>query len=109
MTNTIQANELHIINGKIVDESYDRDFHIFTEGRIITLYIILPGIIKESVNIKISGELFIIKTDVHKKYRKIYRKRQISLSGRLGFLVEPNTFSVIYELGILEINLALVN
>ncbi len=50
-----------------------------------------------------------IQANIHEKYRRIYRTGKISINGKLTAEVEPNSFLVQYEHGIIELSLALVN
>ncbi|MHA2101267.1 MAG: Hsp20/alpha crystallin family protein [Candidatus Kariarchaeaceae archaeon] len=100
---------LVVKNGKIISSTYLDDFHSFREDNILILFILLPGIIKQSILVHIDGYNLEIQANIHEKYKRIYRTSKISIKGKLTAEVEPNSFLVQYEHGIIELCLALAN
>ena len=98
--------EFTITNGKKLDPKYDLDFHLFHHENQIHLYIILPGVIPKSIQIKIIDLKLSIHGVIHKKFTKIYKNTQIQIEGELPVLVEPSTVNVDYNLGIFVIKLS---
>jgi HSP20 family molecular chaperone IbpA len=100
---------LVVKNGKLISSSYPDDFHSFRDDNILTLFIFLPGIIKQSMIVQINGYKLEIQADIHEKYKRIYRTGRISIKGKLTAEVEPKSFLVKYEHGIIELSLAIAN
>ncbi|MHA2029070.1 MAG: Hsp20/alpha crystallin family protein [Candidatus Kariarchaeaceae archaeon] len=100
---------LIVKNGKIISSTYIDDFHSFRDDNILVLFILLPGIIKQSILVQIDGSNLEIQANIHEKYKRIYRTSRISINGKLIAEVEPNSFLVQYEHGIIELCLALAN
>ncbi len=98
--------EFTITNGKKLDPNYELDFHLFHHENQIHLYIILPGVIAKSIQIKIIDLKLSIHGAIHKKFINIFKGTQIKIEGELPVLVEPSTVNVEYNLGIFEIKLS---
>ena len=98
-----------IKNGKFVHEdNYPYDFHTFDYERTISLLIILPGIVPESIRIKIDQNKIKILASIKKEYHLIYKRKSITLEGYLHISVHPKSFLTHYNSGILTIELAKV-
>ncbi|MHA2501243.1 MAG: Hsp20/alpha crystallin family protein [Candidatus Kariarchaeaceae archaeon] len=94
-----------IQNGKLVNEGYSHDFHLFeTEigGRI---EVILPGILHESLQVRSSDNSVEISGRVDKRYLQLYKARLIRIAGTLPFTPIPGVLTSTYDKGILSIEL----
>ena len=99
--------EIH--NGKLVNEGYTHDFHLFeTEigGRI---QVILPGIVHESLQVRTSDNFVNISARIDRRYLQLYKARLIRISGSLPFSPTKGVLTSTYDKGILSIELVSEN
>jgi HSP20 family molecular chaperone IbpA len=99
-------SEFTITNGKLLDSTYKLDFHLFHHDNQIHIYLLLPGVIAKSIQVKIDNLILTIHGFVHKKFVKIFKNNQIQIKGELPVLVEPSTVNVEYDMGIFLIKLS---
>ena len=109
--------KIKIINGRLThDTKYPHDFHTFFHDRTIDLYILLPGINFQSVQVKITPSQsdllidapqdFSLEGIIKKEYQQIFKTNQIVIQGKLPVKVHPNSIAAQYRDGIVKIELA---
>ena len=111
--------DIKIVNGKLLhSKDYPYDFHTFFHEKTIELFIFLPGIIPESLLLKVNQveqvnkddetlQILQIKTTIKREYRQIFKSDTIEMEGKLSAVIRPNIFATEYQDGILKIEFAL--
>ncbi len=101
-------NEFTIKNGKVLNyDGYDSDFHYFREGRVLTLYLFIPGTKPKSLQIFIEGKIITFTVFFMKDIVSIVKNNQLIIKGKLPLDVYENTYSVNYENGVYIVNLSI--
>ena len=101
-------DDLVIKNGKLNTISSDYDFHVFIKERVITVYLVLPGIMERSILIDINEDdrrTLTITCLVNKSFHRIFKRKTIIINGILPVRVMPGTIVTKYSNGIFIINL----
>jgi len=93
-----------IENGKI--QGYPKEFHIIETRNTLELRLILPGINKDTLFVKVDGDVFICQASYSKDFKSLFRRQKIQLKGTLPFYCEPHSISAKYKLGVFIITLA---
>ncbi len=99
---------MKILNGKIsFDDNYPNDFHEFIEGNILTVYLLLPGINPETIQLKLEGLNLTVKVYISRIFRHVFKCKQLSISGKLSLLVEQKSFQIECHQGIVKVTFAI--
>ena len=95
---------LIIAHGKI--QGYPRDFHLKEERNTLEIRLILPGINKSALYIKIDGKQFLCKAFFTREFRSLFRRPEITITGTLPVYCEQHRITTEYRQGGCIITLA---
>ncbi|MCY3410224.1 MAG: hypothetical protein INQ03_01180 [Candidatus Heimdallarchaeota archaeon] len=102
-------DQIYIINGKLENDGYNEDFHMFRNGRVISLTIFLPGINPQSIIVQIKEYEISIEAFIIPEIRNVVLDTKIVIKGTLPYLVHPRTMNATYKNGIYFLELALIS
>ena len=107
MIDIINGNQIHIQNAKIVDPDYEYTFHQYYEDHnsVLILYLVLPGIRSNSIQLYVSDNKISLTAFFIKEYERMFQSRRILIEGTLKDNVLSNVFSIEYKAGIAKITL----
>ena len=110
MQEQIFGSEIKIHNGKIIDSMYFNDFHEFKDEKknTLTVFLLYPGIVSESMMIEVIDRKLKIKVYINKLFRPIYKAQNIIITGELSEPVFSNVFASKYKDGMIKIEFALI-
>lgn len=111
MIEIINAKDLHIENAKIVDAGYEYMFHQYFEDdkSVLLVYLILPGIKSQTINLEVSGVNLKMNAYFIKEYERMFGSKKVLIEGNLRTNVLTNVFTVEYKSGIVKITLIVDN
>ncbi len=107
MIDIINCKDLQIENAKIVDIGYEYTFHQYFEDdkSVLLVYLVLPGIKSNTINLEVSGIKLKMTAFFFKEYERMFGSKRILIEGDLKTPVLTNVFTIEYKSGIAKITL----